>query len=188
MTEAQALAILSLTQQVEDPQELSDHIVELVFPIREFFLRQPIISVLFQSRIHRLEKIAEAAKYFRLTFSTVSENYSLQAFQTNDPLEFLLSSYEEQLSDLRLLAASTFDPLLLSAIATKMIILQLKFEDQFLELTTHLSPLKEEVKAAEAMDTGRVLFRLKREGTSAVQSELARERQRILLLRSRTAT
>lgn len=179
MTEETALHILQLdrTPPLED---LFDIVDEQLFELRDYFLRNPVVRELYESRMARITRIAEAAAVFRLHFETQSET-SLQPFTpSTSELTELLREFEQSLAQARLVLASSLHPQILCRTCEHMIDVQEAFEAAFMQLTTPIPPFDGAVRAAEHVDTGRLLQLLISGYRPDAEQLISKERRRIL--------
>lgn len=185
-----ALLHLELTSQ--PPVDVLEELVEdRCFELRDYFLRNPVIAELYESRIRRLERIAEAAEALGLQLAAhPSETTSTVAFD-GASLSELLRRFEEEQALVRTRMSTTLNPLALASIARAMIEVQGLYEDAFFSSTHRFGVQEDAVKASDHLDSGRLLqcMRLHGEPIPLATSEAVRmiesERRRISDRRAR---
>ncbi len=169
------------------PADILEEIVEeKIFELRDYFLRNPVVPVLYNSRLRRLKSLAEIQ--LELSSKNNPETLSLE-FPSLDSssLTALIKSYQSGLAVQRTFLAQTLNAQRIKQIVQEIISFQKQFEQHFAQLikTEHpeIEPLEEQVKQADQLDTGVVLFKLKTKPEEAL-SLLRKEYSRILLIRS----
>ena len=178
----QALDLLDLERLPEEKDVLHDLIEEAVFPIREYFLRQPVVAVLFRSRIARIQQLQEASRTFELTYAEPEPLANITFDQRELPA--LLRAYESEMSQARLEVARHLSPPQVIQAAQHMVSVQSAFEVSFLSVTAEFASAEADILAAQLLDTGKAL-RLLSEAPQEVQSLIENERKRIALIHAR---
>lgn len=181
MDEARALAVLDLVRR--PPADfLEQHLEDLVFPLRDYFLRNTVIAPLFRSRSKRLLQMAEAAEALGMVFSPYRADAA--AGLQKDTLLDLLSSYEAELAYCRLRISGSFNPHLIASEAERAIAIQEAYESGILVFSEGLEA-QAEVRAADQYDSGRFVLHLKSGDQNAIEQALSHERGRIMALGAR---
>lgn len=179
MTEATALHILQL-DRIPPVDDLSEIVDEQLFELRDYFLRNPIIRELYENRIARMARIAEAASILGLEFKPRKLPLLHPVNFEVSELAELLRRFEQALAQARLVLASTLDPEVLRHTCKEMIAFQEAFEASFMQLTSEVAPSEGEVRAAEHIDTGRLLRALSSGYRPDAELLISKERKRIL--------
>lgn len=162
------------------PLDVLEEIIEdAVFEVREYFLRNPVIPELYESRIRRLRMISEATESLGLKPRQVELDFQSYEFEQHSDLIEVIRLHEEQLTALRLGLSASLDPDIVSAHASQMIAAQISFEGRFFTLTEAFGISEDSVKASEHADTGRLLFMLRSASRPDVAPIIQRERKRI---------
>ncbi len=179
MTEAAALQILQLDIKppVDDLREIAE---DQLFDLRDYFLRNPVIRELYENRIARIERIATATETLGYSFGQNQPPEIPKVDFSSLDLSELLRQFEQSLAMARLVLSSTLHPIVLTETCTSMIALQTSFEAQFIKLTAHISPYDGAVRAAEHVDTGRLLRALSSGYRPDAELLISKERRRIL--------
>lgn len=167
-----------------DQEELQDVLEAKAFDLRSFFLQQPVVPVLYESRVNRLQKLQSA--YEALGGETLYSAVQLPAIPIVEELTLvdLLEVHAGYLAACRSQMARTLLPEPLIELAQRMIAMQDRYEALFMDLTDELSLSNEDqVKQSEQLDLGEVLHVLRAKGPKALENEIAKERQRISLKR-----
>lgn len=178
MTEATALHILNLERK-PPLDDLRDIVEEQLFELRNYFLRNPVVRELYENRIARINRIADAAEVLGLKFNK-DRNFDMEVTYSASELPELLREFEQALTQARLLLASSLVPYTLRQTCRSMIAFQESFETRFMELTSHIAPYNGEVRAAEHVDTGRLLREIISGYRPDAEQLIAKERRRIL--------
>lgn len=181
MNREMALDVLGLQSLPEDEEDLIDQIEEQVFPIREYFLRNPVVSILHQKRIRQLERIQAAAE--ALGVQADQQDQIVELPISADDLKGLLKRYEEVLMQARLQIASTMQPKVITSVVHTLLQMQEAFESRFMELTDHLDESEEIIKASEHVETGVLLLALRNDDQATAEEMIGKERKRINVLR-----
>ncbi len=184
-----ALAHLEL---IDHPPEdvLEELLEERCFDLRDYFLRNPVIPELYASRVRRLQRIAEAAEALGFHWAARPPKPLIVLGRTASLAE-LLKRFEAEQAVLRSRLSASLHPIELADLAEAMVALQLDYEAGFFELTRAFGTTDEAVKAADHLDTGRLLRWIAQNGTPvpSAQSEatasIAAERRRIIDRRER---
>ncbi len=189
VSEIEALATLGVEKN--DSEALSERLEDLVFPIRDYFLRNPVIIPLYKSRINKLLNIHTAAFSLQLlptskTFEILKSQVSSLKFQagTADSNIELFRTIEEHRSGFRLKIAQTMIPAEIAYLALELCELEQAYMLEFLRLNTLLEASTNQVKASEFPDFGELIFELKSQSNPSLEM-LAKEKARILLIRER---
>jgi hypothetical protein len=164
---------------------IAEVLEEQVFELRDFFLRQAIVPEVYRTRIQRLERLHAAAGALGLELSVPEQRVFETFFLPTGRMEDLLHTYAELINTIRLYMAQRLHPLEVGSAAEQLIDVQLAFEEQFDAHTAHITPLEVAVKAADAIDVGRLLHLLQHDLAGA-EDLIARERQRIKARRARS--
>ena len=164
-----------------DADDLLDTLELQVFDLREFFLRQPVVPALFESRIKRLSNLQEAFIAMGGRLSEIEIAYVEMPILTDLSLLDLIETHAGFLASCRSRMASTFWPQPIQGFAKQMIIMQDRYEALFLDLSVHLKTEHHPpVKQADHLNYGEVLHRMRTVDESAVKEELTKERCRII--------
>ena len=184
-----ALFHLDLVEQ--PPLDVLEELVEeRCFEVRDYFLRNAVIPELYESRARRLERIAEAAEQLGAHYAAHPSETNHVAFTANT-LTQLLKDFEAEQAGLRTRISASLNPRELAVLAHGMIALQLAYEDRFFALTAAFGMAKEAVKAADHLDTGRVLHHIALYGEpqatkeGSIREAIENERRRISDRRAR---
>ena len=177
MNEETAMDVLGLQELPQDKDDLIDQIEEQVFPIREYFLRNPVVSILYQKRMRQLERIAKASTLLGAETEASTDNISFHL--KAEGLTALLKGYEEVLMQARLRIASTMQPKAITSIVSAMLDVQDSYESQFMALTADLEEADESIKASEHLETGVLLLALRNDDQAAAEGMIRKERKRI---------
>jgi hypothetical protein len=188
MNTEEALSALDLVD-VPPADDLDELITEQVFALREYFLRNPVVPELYRGRMRRLHRITEAGFALGWSCTKATRPFPAISFGEQAELTNLLRGYELALSQVRSEMAKTLNPIVLGALAVRMVEVQLAFEVAFFAVTTEVEPADAEPKAADQADSGRMLWLLADGEDEQAQSELrgliARERKRIMARHAR---
>ncbi len=179
-----ALDILDL-RAVPDEREVFEELLdELVFDVREYFLRQPVITELYRSRIRKLQQFNEAAE--TLGFPEEGDLPVLPDvdFHNAKALDVTFDLHQKKVSEIRLMMSGTLKPRALSLLAERLTEVQDGYEARLLEQTSSFKTEEGYVKANEASDSGRLAWLLKHSPDEFTRA-LARERRRIKLIHER---
>jgi len=178
-------AKLILNLESWPPDEVLEEIIEdETFQLRDYFLRNPVIKVLFKSRIRKLEKLAIIGQTFL--------NQPLNSEETNSALQIerselviILRFLESHLAECRRKMASTYKPSELAQLANQMIEIQEVYEEGLIKYchTESISPSREEVKAAEQLNTGLALRLIENGELDEVKLMVSRELSRVQFLK-----
>ncbi len=178
MNEASALQVFDLAEV--PPLDVLEEIIEdAVFEVREYFLRNPVIPELYESRIRRLRLIDEASKSLGLKAPQVDLDFQKFEFEQLSDLIEVIRLHEEQLTSLRFGLSASLDPNVVSSHASEMIAAQISYEEHFFTLTEVFGISEDSVKASEHVDTGKLLFMLRSASRPDVAPIIKRERKRI---------
>lgn len=178
-------ALMHLELQSHPPMDVLEELFEeRCFAIRDYFLRNPVVPELYESRRRRLQRIAEAAGVLGLVLPPPVTAPVVTAIDATS-LVTILRSFEDGQRSLRLQISSTLHPLELNELGLAMERLQTDYEERFMEATTKFTCSEAPVKAAEHLDTGRLLQWIGRQGLSDLSDQdepytmIVRERRRI---------
>ncbi|WP_306640072.1 hypothetical protein [Sanyastnella coralliicola] len=179
----QALDLLDLERKPEDPDIIEELIEEAVFPLREYFLRNPVVPVLYRSRLARIKQLQAAGESLGLSTSKSTPLTTSKDFSESDLAE-LLRAFEAALSQARLQVAQHLNPSALVASVEQMIAIQESFEHAFLRVTAHFASAESNILAADVVDTGKLLMLLQHEDPSSTEL-IEKERKRIEIIHER---
>lgn len=187
VSESEALATLGVDQN--DPEVLSDRVEEMVFPLRDYFLRNPVIIPLYKSRINRLLNIQTAALSLKILSSKNQLENQCSAVNIwpesfNSHIE-LFRKVEAIRAEIRLKMAQTLVPAEIASWANELCVLETAYMDSFLMLNSDLVASTEQVKASEFPDFGELIFELNSQSDLGAEM-LSKEKSRILLIRDRS--
>lgn len=178
-------ALMHLELQSHPPTDVLEELVEeRCFAIRDYFLRNPVVPELYESRRRRLQRTAEAATALGLVLPPPRISPGSPTIDATS-LVAVLRSFEEGQQSLRLRISSTLHPLELNELGQAMEQLQTDYEERFMEATANFAGSTESVKAAEHLDTGRLLQWISQHGLSELSDQeepytmIVRERRRI---------
>lgn len=176
--------ILNLRAVPEEREVFEELLEELVFEVREYFLRQPVITELYRSRIRKLQQLNEAAE--TLGFPEQGDDVDLPEvfFDNAKALDATFDLHQQKVSELRLLMSATLKPQALSMLALRLTEVQDAYESHLMKLTSSFVTEDGHIKANEATDSGRLAYLLKH-STDEFNQAIARERRRILLIHER---
>jgi len=175
-------AKLILNLETWPPHDVLEEILEdEVFNLRDYFLRNPVVPVLYKSRIRKLKKLQEILETFLKKTETTFELAEIQDSKSND-LREILRFLESHLSRVRQQIAQSLNPVHLAQLAENMIKIQLKFEELFKTYcyAENIKPAQEEVKAAQHINTGLGLKFIETQNQKDLTSLLEKELKRIV--------
>ena len=179
MEKEEAKLILNLEKW--PPADVLAEMVELeVFSLRDYFLRNSVIPVLYKSRIRKLLKLQKLQESF---FSASSSSLNVEPLVKPEAktLKELFRFLESQLAASRQKISKTLDPSHLECLAEKMIEIQSFFEENFKNYCekNNIQPAPEEVKAADHINTALALRYIKNQNQEALLPLLEKEFRRI---------
>ena len=163
------------------PLEVLEEIIEEeVFQFRDYFLRNPVIPVLYKSRIRKLEKLQNIQNTF-LEKTVLTKELQQISKPEHHELKEILRYLESQLALTRQKMSATLSPAEIASLANQMIEIQSHFEDSFL---THchaqnILPAEEKVMAADQIKTGRALNYIESGNHTELKPLLEKELKRI---------
>ncbi len=170
------------------PKEILEEILEQeVFHLRDYFLRNPVVEVLFNSRIRKLNQLVEIHSSF-LCSNQVDQYNPKFTLSKSKTLEELFSEVERAFTYLRGEMSQGLNSKTIATLAQQMIEVQKEYEEQFLSIYKSRQIEKAEntqIKAADQISTGRALMLLKSGSSEELNFMLAKEYQRILGLHNR---
>ncbi|MFK7757737.1 MAG: hypothetical protein AB8B53_12475 [Flavobacteriales bacterium] len=180
MDQDKAQLILNLTSF--PPIDILEEIIEEeVFQLRDYFLRNPVVGVLYNSRLRKLKQLEEVKSTFLRSNEHSPNIPSFNLIQSKN-MKLLFSELERAFTRLRGEMSRGLDPKTIATLAEKMINVQAEYEQKFIELYQVQS--KEEVpevpvKAADQISTGRALILLKQGNSDELSDLLTKEYFRI---------
>lgn len=167
-------------------EELMDTLDAETFAVRDHFIRQPVIPVLFRSRVDRLLQLSDIANTLGIDpLGTPVQLPELEPLE-GDALG-LAEAHLENLLRLRTAMAGTLDPDVLARFGTTLVSLQSRYMEAFLVATEEwpgVHGAMEEVPAREECPWDELLKELRNAGQSACP-KVKRERDRMIRLLNR---
>ncbi len=135
---------------------LLDIIEEEVFHTRDYFLRNPVISVLFRSRIRKLNQLSDIRKFYFSESPPLLDKRETITPRLNSFLD-LFKRLEKELSIVKVEMSSNLNPSDVAILAEKMVLIQNIYEANYLKLyleTYSIDDRCEIVKAADHIPSG----------------------------------
>jgi len=158
------------------PDDIQNAEEEMVFPLRDYFLRNPPLEALWNVRMRKLTTIAGAAEVLR--GKSHEPNFDKKLGKPSSVAE-LLRSYDEILAALRTMISLDCKAQHVLFGAEKILELESEYNRHFLELTGELSSYPELYTPDVRIDSPLVMSLLKSGETEKAKPMIAAERQRI---------
>lgn len=166
-----------------DDDLIRDALEEKLFPLRDYFLRNPIIVPLYRTRIRKLLQLYEVEK---VLFSGDGDKPSGKImveidhgiFESRLDLAELIRSRESHIAQMRQEMAADLTAAILIEKAEELCQIEEQYMRRFLELSREYTSANEDIKAAESIDAGEFLF-LWEQSDEDVHRHIAREKKRI---------
>lgn len=179
MNKSVALSLLGLNDSVEI-EDMMERLDAESFAVRDHFMRQPVVPVLFRSRVNRLVELSDVARVLNIQpLGAPVELPSLLPMGSNFVL--LVRNHVENIRRLRTAMASTLDPDVLVRFGNTLCNLQLRYMEQFLVLSLDISDEgihTDNVPARDEADWQKLLESIDSSETWAKEL-IARERARM---------
>lgn len=162
MEESRVKLILNL-EKIPPKDVLTEILEEEIFPIRNYFLRNPVIKVLFKSRIRKLLQYQEIeTKYIGEKAHADLKELEKDNTIVGGDFRELFRSFELKMSKLKVRMSSEMAPGRVAILAQEMIDVQEAFELNFVSIYDqweHSQKIKNDitVKAADQISTGKAL-------------------------------
>lgn len=163
--------------------ELQDALEMQCFPLRDYFLRNPVIIPLYRSRIRKLIQLAEAGFSLKLLSdadTALKQNAVVQQFHSSSIAE-LIRSYEAMRGQILLKMSQGLNPLHIAQKAEELCKLEENYMNEFLALSAELEASDEVVKASERPDPGDFLYALENDKLRGDEM-IGKEKKRIMQL------
>ena len=163
------------------PLEVLEEIIEEeVFQFRDYFLRNPVIPVLYKSRIRKLEKLQNIQNTFLEKTELALNSQPISTPELKE-LKTILRFLESQLALTRQKISATLTPADVAFLANQMIEIQSHFEESFKNHchAQNISPAKEKVMAADQIKTGLALNYIESGNHKELKPLLEKELKRI---------
>jgi hypothetical protein len=179
MNKSVALSLLGLNDSVEI-EDIMERLDAESFAVRDHFMRQPVVPVLFRSRVNRLVELSDVARVLNIQpLGAPVELPSLLPMGSNFVL--LVRNHVENIRRLRTAMASTLDPDVLVRFGNTLCNLQLRYMEQFLVLSLDVSGEGIHTNAVPARDEAdwQKLLESIESNESWAKELIARERARM---------
>jgi hypothetical protein len=177
-----ALTLLGIDTDTTQ-EDLMDKLDAETFAVRDHFIRQPVIPVLFRSRVDRLMQLSDIANTLGVdplgTPVELPQLLPLEGGALN-----LAETHLENLLRLRTSMAGTLDPDVLARFGTTMATLQTRYMEAFVVATEGHPGMKEErteVPAREECPWEELLAELRSDSGAHAKVKLERDRMLRLL-------
>lgn len=164
---------LSLGFSAEDVQNSEE---DMVFPLRDFFLRNPPAEALWNARIRKLTTIAQAAEVLVGAYPEMKLDKELG---NPSSVADLLRGHDEMLAAMRTLISSGCKAAHVLSGAKKILELESEYNQRFLDLTVKHSGHPELSNPLTRIDAPLVLSMLQTGDAEKAASFIAAERKRI---------
>lgn len=179
MTRAEAFNYLGLESNCAE-EDYIEAIENQIFTLRNYFLTEPVQSLLYNSRILKLQQLAEASLALEMPPSN-PEKLEINTLDKIQNLEDLFRFKELILAKYRSFMAAKLHLNNTIFAAEAMIELEKGYEDRFLDLNYDIPVWDEMVKSNERIESAKAIMELKKNPVSdEFLIALRKEKRRVL--------